>query len=387
MACRGTDCRHDSVSGEIQSSSHRATESKLQNKHVVLKKLSLVAVILSSCSYASANCENIFALAKTKSNTVTNKSSFETMAANFCKEYASSRQSGKAMNAGGSYGMFSAQVGMSNQSAEAVASKYCSAQDSSKSDQSAYQSYAETLAPQAFDAYNRCTAASEDVQYVVDSGILEREFAVSLGFRSGHTGVSSADIEVTASKGLQCSIGGSSVANFNLATGGTRTVKCERTDPRTDGYVRFVNRSSAARPVTFPWPASPSRPTEDAVAMLATRLAAAEQMLKQKRVESGEIVIRADGTRPMTDTSACPIGQDAHRGIRSGWQAFAQEFERPPQVHAGIAQIDSGIPANTGMRLAFNVQEVTAKGFKYSFVTWCNTSISGARAGWIAVLP
>ncbi len=173
MACRGTDCRHDSVSGEIQSSSHRATESKLQNKHVVLKKLSLVAVILSSCSYASANCENIFALAKTKSNTVTNKSSFETMAANFCKEYASSRQSGKAMNAGGSYGMFSAQVGMSNQSAEAVASKYCSAQDSSKSDQSAYQSYAETLAPQAFDAYNRCTAASEDVQYVVDSGILD----------------------------------------------------------------------------------------------------------------------------------------------------------------------------------------------------------------------
>ncbi|MDP3921944.1 MAG: hypothetical protein Q8Q84_01005, partial [Hydrogenophaga sp.] len=187
------------------------------------RKFILISAVLSAHTYSLASCENIFSLAKTREQTVSSKSAFQAMNSNFCKEYSSARQKNQSMNAGGSYKLFSAQVGMSSESAEYIASVYCSAQDSSSAEQSAYQHYIENLSPFAYDAYSRCIAANEDIQYIVDSGKTDREFAVSINFRSGHTAVSRAEIEVSTSQGIRCSMDGAPLNRFVFEAGASRT--------------------------------------------------------------------------------------------------------------------------------------------------------------------
>ena len=73
-------------------------------------------------------------------------------------------------------------------------------------------------------------------------------------------------------------------------------------------------------------------------------------------------------------------GRRGHVGDRV---TFNEPFEAPPTVYAAISYID--IDTATNVRVRIMVQNVDEQGFNYRFETWGGTSVSRARAQWIAI--
>ena len=93
--------------------------------------------------------------------------------------------------------------------------------------------------------------------------------------------------------------------------------------------------------------------------------------------------MKAVGTRGLTDSSQCPTTNDAIRGEKNGRVNFPHSFTQIPKVTIGLNSLD--ILQTTGSRINISIKSVDTKGFNYSFITWCITSIYGANANWLAV--
>ncbi|WP_039163517.1 H-type lectin domain-containing protein [Leisingera sp. ANG-M1] len=123
---------------------------------------------------------------------------------------------------------------------------------------------------------------------------------------------------------------------------------------------------------------------------LERRIEELDQQIKDVRstaitVQSGEIAIRADGTRPLTDNSRCNPGADNLRGIKNGRVDFPKHFAEQPQVVLAIHEFDIQVGApNDTHRLAARVQSKDETGFNFQFYTWCNTVVHSGRAVWVA---
>ena len=225
----------------------------------MLKYFAVLLVATMPLAAFAQNCESVIALSKTTSALVSGQSNFQQEASNFCKEYSSAKQAGASMSAGGSYGLFSASVGMNNQSAEAIASKYCSASDSSTASQSAYRSYVESISPNAYEAYARCVDFSTgSLKFGVDSGsILPAEFTVSASYTSPNQASKESRLEITPSTGVECNHIGVPTKLIVIPTGASASITCKRTNTAAPGYVKFVNASSSRLNdyLTLPWPA------------------------------------------------------------------------------------------------------------------------------------
>lgn len=334
-----------------------------------MSRLLYLPLIFAALNANAQNCESVLALSKTTSSTVQDQSSLEQLASSFCSDYSKAKASGSSMDAGGSYGLFSASVGMSNQSAESIASRYCSSSDTTRASSSAFRNYVESISDKAYLVYQSCLAlANSDLKFSVDqAAILPTEFSISAGFSSSQ-GKPSTTLQITPSAGIDCVVDGKSVQSVTLNTGSAVSITCRRPNPSKSGYVRFVNTGSSrvSEQMTIPW----SSPTPQVY----------------PAASSGVIELRAEGTRKITDTSQCPTTSDAYRGTQKGRVNFDKAFREPPVVSAGITHIDSGIFLNstkidtTGMRLNFTVTSVDRTGFSYQFVTWCDTMIAGATA-------
>lgn len=329
-------------------------------------KISIYLLTLFAFNASAQNCESVIALSKTTTSVVQDQESIDQLATNFCSEYRQSRSSGKNMDAGGSYGLFSATVGMSSQSSDAVASKYCSSANNYAYNKTAYRGYVENISDKAYAAYSSCLALSRsDVKFAVDTAaILASEFSISAGFVST-SGKQKTTIDISASSGIECESRGQGVKVIEIANGTSVSVTCRRSNPTKSGYVKFLNTGIGVNEqMTLPWEAPDTTVVNS---------------------QSGVIAMKAVGTRPLTDTAQCPTDSTASRGELGGRVTFTKPFKNTPRISIGISQIDSGIPSNTGMRLSVGVVNADRNGFSYNFNTWCNTTISGATASWIAV--
>jgi H-type lectin domain len=366
------------------------SELSIQENYMKWITIFSLAAFLPFAS-AAEDCESVIALSKTNESKVYDQRSIEQQAANFCSEYGKSIRSGSSMDAGGSYGLFSASVGMSNQSSSAIASKYCSSSNDYSASQIAYKSYVESISPMAYSAYQRCLEMSrKELKFSVDSAaILPAQFTATVSFSSTNYNLNRTNIEITPSDGITCLSDGQTATIIEIASGSTRSITCKRSTASSPGYIRFVNRdSSSTVPLTLPWRAYTDEGAPKLTMLeLQKRLERIENSPKVVTAASGTIGLRAVGTRPITDTSACPAGSGAFRGEMQGRVEFETAFVDPPAVAIGLTSVDTALPNNTGLRLVVNVVEgsITRTGFEYKFFTWCNTSIVSANASWIAV--
>ncbi|MGC2164578.1 MAG: hypothetical protein WA632_01035 [Gallionella sp.] len=220
----------------------------------------LVVLIVLFTTYSAAmgqECESVIALSKVVSSTVADKDSVEQHAANFCNEYSKSSGSSSSTSFGASYKFLSASFGSSNVSAEAVASKYCSASNSSSASKDAYKQYIETISPSAYSAYEQCLKMSkQDLKFSVDVGsILPNQFSISAAYTSSVAGVKSTDVSYSASDGVNCQWDGSKNRKQTIQTGTQSILECRRTDQTKKSFVRLVMSTGTSEPLTLPWQA------------------------------------------------------------------------------------------------------------------------------------
>ena len=117
----------------------------------------IVLVGVGSATWAQQQqCESVISLSKVVSTVVSDQEAVESHAANFCSEYAKSTGESRSLSFSASYKFLSASLGLSSASYEDVASKYCSASNSSMRATNAYKQYVESISPEAYDAYKAC---------------------------------------------------------------------------------------------------------------------------------------------------------------------------------------------------------------------------------------
>lgn len=258
----------------------------------------LLLFSLSSLVHA-VECENVLALSKTTSKVVEDKSSFDSHASNFCSEYASSKSSGRSKSYGLSYKFLSASMGSDNVSAETVASKYCDAEDTKKTRDSAYRQYIETIAPRAYSAYEQCIKmAKQDLKFSLDmASLLPNEFSLAVSYASKEVGAD-AEIQFSPSQGVDCNwLGGSEIKTV-LESGSSALLDCSRADKSKRGYVKVI-RTDAGDPqiMSIPWAAYDETDTPiDALKHLQGQYDLAQKTSQETNTKLQEAIARLEKT-------------------------------------------------------------------------------------------
>lgn len=244
------------------------------------------ACAMTALTCSAQECENVIALSKTVSTTVSDKESLESHAANFCSEYKNSRSSSSGTSFGASYKFLAASYGTSNANADEVASKYCSASSDYSARKDAYKQYVENIAPSAYAAYESCISMSREVRFELNvPTLLPTEFSILTSFRSAIEGRKEARLAYTASQGISCFWrGGGKSDSVNLATGATTELKCSRQSAQSKGHVTIFRGDTSERgnSMSIPWVSYTSQGVPSAtIEQLQSSLRQAEQRIQQ----------------------------------------------------------------------------------------------------------
>lgn len=351
----------------------------------------LLAVVFCMDAYGQ-DCSSVIALSKTINTVVSDKSEVEQNAAEFCNEYSRHRGESSTYNYGAGFKFLSASFGGGNASVDEVASKYCSASDRSRATSNAFKQYIESIAPEAYSAYEQCLRLTDkDVKFNVNVGsVLPTEFSLTASFRSS-TGQTSTTIDYSSSQDVTCKWDGQ-IGNRKIINNGTSSIlKCNRGDQSRRSFVEVVWTGGGGVTLTLPWqaynssgiPVDSLTTLQQVVAGLRSQVNGLSANFGRIRFEYGSIGMKAVNTRPLHDSSQCPNGEAGLRGELFGRVPFSSPFASIPTVTVGLSQLD--IEGNKNNRISVKVIGVDSTGFNYSFTTHCDTQIHSATANWIAV--
>jgi hypothetical protein len=224
----------------------------MKAKHLLI----LTFICCLMVGYAHANdCVRVIELSKIVKVTTEDKSIFEEHAENFCKEYSKSSGIQKSASYGLSYKFLSASMGSTHQSAVAIASKFCSATDSSKYRSDAYKQYVETISPGAYSAYEKCIEMSKNnLNFDLDvASVLPDEFSVAVSFTSP-SGDDDAKLRFSTSKGVTCNWLQTESQEAKLPSGSSTLLNCSRENQTKKSYVKIVRTDAGKEAImTIPW--------------------------------------------------------------------------------------------------------------------------------------
>ncbi len=239
-------------------------------KNLIIVFFCVSAIVMDA---TASECTAVIALSKIRTDVVQDSSSLETAARNFCKEYASAKNSGKTMNVGVSYSGLGASFGSGSVSAEQIASKYCDASDESKARSDAYRQYVETIAPGAFAAYERCEELSKSgVKISVEpASILPKNFKAFVSF-SSDSSTAQQEIAYSASPGVSCTWDGTKKNKVVLTPNTSSSLSCERSNDSEKSAVLIFATSKANSQLAFQWDAYKNGAPVDWMKQLLSRV-------------------------------------------------------------------------------------------------------------------
>lgn len=361
---------------------------------MIWKAAVLISLLAVASPCWSEECTSVIALSLLQNKIISSKSEVESSAYWFCSEYSRNQGSSNSSSFGASYHFLAATFASGSASVDDVASKYCSAQNNYAASVNAYNSYIETIAPGAYQAYEQCIAAKKTMLFDINEGsVLPKQFAMSVAFTQ--PGPASATLQASPSDGVTCAWNGLAAGAGNLPkvsihSPSSATLLCHRQDASNKAFVTIAH-TNGSESITIPWKAyTPEGVAVDLVDSLKRNVSTAEDQIKNIKakvqgfdVQAGILELNAVNTRSIKDQSQCLNGPGAARGDINGHFTFSRPFTVPPVVSVGLTQLDAANNAN--LRIALAVSGITKQGFNYTFNTWCNTAIFSAVANWMAV--
>lgn len=209
----------------------------------------------SSAAAQASECSRLIELSKLRNETVTDSQSFEQYQRQFCSDYQSYKSSGKAMQAGGSYGPISANFGQSGSSVDSVASRYCDNNGSIRSTADAYRQYVETIAPGAFDSYNNCIQlGNNNIKFTLPPMAIKPTNATFIVNNTDQNTNAFEKIRYNAAPGISCKWDRLATDDvLELKGRSAATLNCSRSSPDQAGYVVMYAATLPNSAVTVPW--------------------------------------------------------------------------------------------------------------------------------------
>jgi len=226
---------------------------KLKTKHIGLWA-SFACLLVTHA--ARADCTDVIALSRTTAEVVQSQASIESHARNFCSEYKKASSSSRSASYGASYKLLSLSMSQLGSSEEEIASKYCSADSSFASRDDAYKTYAESISPDAYRAYESCMSLSKRSIFVnVDAAsMLPTQFSMAVAYKPD--AAVSARLRYTASKDVRCAWSSGPDKVTTLTGASSTLLECSRDAQNKASYVGLIDENSgAASNFNLAWPA------------------------------------------------------------------------------------------------------------------------------------
>lgn len=207
-----------------------------------------ITVAAMHTSTASADCSDVIKLSIVSASEFLDRSSFESSAADFCREYSEAKRSG---NTGGlDIGFKGFEFGANSSSANSttMASSYCEDESSGKTNKEAYKRYVRSVAPAAFESYNKCLEQDSSLSVSIGAATAYHvPFQVNfVPFSSGEY----AEIEVVTDRTVSC--------DFRpqiMRRAGNISVTCSRENADQPGSISIINRAGGKNMLSIPWSA------------------------------------------------------------------------------------------------------------------------------------
>lgn len=202
-------------------------------------------------------CVGVLEKSKLKHRTVSGRDDIENAASEFCGEYSKSSGQRDSKKFNVAYEKITAGYGSTDASYDAVASKYCDRKNIEKRSTEAYSSYLETMAPEAYGAYEQCLRfrSMNAVQFEVAA--LD---ATWMSLRVSYRDNGSAMLRVTADSvaGVTCAwTGGAAVVDgvVTLKSGVVlANLGCRRNDAKRKTTVSISRTDLPGASFDLPWP-------------------------------------------------------------------------------------------------------------------------------------
>lgn len=337
-------------------------------------------------------CLGVINQSRGETRSIASRQEFLRHRENFCREYRSSKQSGRSASFGASYNVLSLSSSSSRMSADAVATKYCRDGETTRRGEEDYKNYTSQVPGEAFRAYEACLRSTEGgVIFDHDGSVfIHNELLFGVRFNARIEG-EQAEVRWAAvpEEGTTCNWihrGEGVEGNGHVIVmqdSSQANLRCRRENWRSRSAVTIDRANGDAR-MAFHWPAyaeaNGGHYPVDVLNEMKVEIADLRQELKQLgassvRIESGSLSLPDD--RKILDTR----GNYIARGVR-GRIEFSREFSSKPEVIINLSRLDIDQQWNTRIRVL--PTKVDKSGFSYDLFTWGDTKIYEAVGTWIA---
>ena len=337
-------------------------------------------------------CLGVINKSRGETRSIASRKEFLRHQENFCREYHSSKQSGRSASFGVSYNVLSLSSGSSRMSADAVATKYCRDGGTTRRGEEDYENYTSQVPGDAFRAYEACLRSTKGGVVFDHDGLVVTHGELLFGVRfNARTEGEEAKVRWTAvpEEGTTCSWihrgrgveGNGSV--IIMQDSSQVNLRCQRENWKSKSAVTIDRANGEAR-MAFHWPAyAESNSGYFPVDVLNTmKIEIAD--LRQKLGE-----LQADAIRIESGTLSLPNDQQIlHRSgnyVTRGMEGrvkFEKEFSSKPEVVLNLSRLD--IDERWNARIRVLPIKIEKSGFSYKFFTWADTKIYEAIGTWIA---
>ncbi len=338
-------------------------------------KLRLFTLLVLACAsrISYADCSDVLKLSKLSTNTVQSKERIESTAKAFCNEYKRATATSKSATYGINYKFLAASMGNQNASELDVASKVCSQDDSKSAAADAYSQYAETIPPEAYNAYKACEQfQSAQLKISLES---QQKTESIFSINNGNGYAAPALLSFTATGDVTCLWEGAALSakDISISPNTGLFLKCTRQDVRNKSSISIMEKSRASGAVlTIPW----DRLDKDD--MPVDQLSDLIQMVKNSNETLASVTKQLSGAVVAFSLPACPDGWAEHK------EAYGR-FIRGVDKSVG-ATIDP-----SGQRIINNTQEDAIKDHTHKIPSGKvyprhNVSPQGPDSPWVAGL-
>ncbi len=308
-------------------------------------------------------------------------------AAQFCAEYSRAKTEAERAGIAAKYQFVGVQIDAGTTSLVQLAQSYCSSTDAAVVDSFTYKVYVESIAPGAYDAYEKCLDMSRDgVRFnVQNAAILPKRISLSVSYVSGVRDDQYAAISVLSPADGKCMWKVSDDVRsgsdgVKLQSGTTAVLWCERTEQGKPAAIRITRTDGTNGELVLPWRAYDEH---DQPIDMRARV--------RPKTLVGEVDIVAD-VKPTIRF----IGALSRTTIYFDEVAFPPDaFSETPLVFLQLVGLredrdDPGEPSEDLRdgrlpEFALTVYSVDTTGFIYKLFGPGNASLTSARMQWIAI--
>lgn len=221
----------------------------------------LATLILSICApgaLLAADCMSLISASRLQTVVLRDRKSIEADASTFCSEHSRSTRTSRSFNYKVAYESLRGAIGSGKASEAQVASNFCSSTQRDRFSTDAYESYIQSIAPGAYQAYAACMRFPQEMTFDLQAKTAT-ELVMTVSFRPTTRTGTTARVSHLGSTGSSCEWQGKLLpgSEYSFGGAGTATLICRRQPTVQPRFVVVSRNDGVSTSMSIPWHVGP----------------------------------------------------------------------------------------------------------------------------------